>query len=158
MVTLIIQNQLRFSFGEFVRFIVNGSVEFANDKYVINHKGLSYHWAPFWKECNVCSKLTMPHFVIQLETLKEDLTLLINKIQGGGANDEEISIVKSFPHTHNADKDSHTPLVKQTNKDRLKKYFSTLTTRDIEELYEKYKLDHILFGYTLKEFLQYTLN
>ena len=35
--------------------------------------GLSYHWAPFWKECSLCAEATAPRFVLHMETLAEDL-------------------------------------------------------------------------------------
>ena len=48
----------RFTFREFVRFLVNGTREFADDPYVLSHQGISYHWAPFHAECPVCHSLT----------------------------------------------------------------------------------------------------
>ena len=154
MVTQLWQTYLRFTFPEFVRFIVNGSIEFANDRYVINHRGLSYHWAPYWKECEVCSSMTMPHFIIHLDTLKEDLSNLINHIQGDSVDNETISIVNTFPHTHRAEDNEHNNIEKD-NVEKIKKYFSKLRRSDIEELYDKYKLDHALFGYNLEDILQY---
>ena len=48
----------QFSFQEFVRFLVNGTREFAEDSYVLKHKGISYHWDQYHKECPVCHSLT----------------------------------------------------------------------------------------------------
>ena len=48
----------KFTFREFVRFLVNGTREFADDPYILQHKGISYHWAPFHTECPVCHSLT----------------------------------------------------------------------------------------------------
>ena len=48
----------KFSFPEFVRFLVNGTEEFADDDYVLKHKGVSYHWEQYWLECPVCPHLT----------------------------------------------------------------------------------------------------
>lgn len=152
--TLSQQRHLRFTFPEFVRFIVNGSIEFAKDKYVINHKGLSYHWSPYWKECEVCSNITMPHFIIHLDTLKQDLTLLINYIQGDSTS---INLVDTFPHTHRAERYNPNKIERERIQ-KSREYFSALTRSDIENLYDKYKLDHVLFGYTLDEFLQYVKN
>ena len=150
-----IQSDLRFTFQEFVRFIVNGTIDFANDKYVLNHKGLSYHWAPYWKECNVCSPTTMPQFIIHLDSLKEDLALLLNRIQGiKNSDDESISILNEFPHTHSSEEDINSKKLSGKNH-KLKKYFSTLTKSDIQELYDKYKLDHVLFGYSTEDFFKY---
>ena len=159
MVILIKQLKLRFTFGEFVRFIVNGSIEFADDNYVINHQGLSYHWAPYWKECELCSNVTSPNFIIHLDTLKEDLALLIERIQGPDvARDKVLSITNTFPHTHSATEDDKSRTGNASNEARLRQYFSTLSKCDIEELYEKYKLDHDLFGYSPTDFLKYPSN
>ena len=48
----------KFTFREFVRFLVNGTREFADDPYILQHKAISYHWAPFHTECPVCHSLT----------------------------------------------------------------------------------------------------
>ena len=52
------QKMFKFSFQEFVRFIVNGTKEFADDPYVLKHKSISYHWDPYHVECPVCHHLT----------------------------------------------------------------------------------------------------
>ena len=146
---------MRFTFGEFVRFIVNGSIEFADDSYVLNHRGLSYHWAPYWSECELCSEITSPHFIIHLETFKQDLKLLIKHIQGDvDLSESEItSIVNKFPHTHKSAAEGSD--VVDYKPEHLRKYLSTLTRQDIHELYEKYRLDFILFDYKIDHFLQY---
>ena len=97
--------------------------------------------------------MTMPRFIIHLDTLKEDLSDLINHIQGDLANNETISIVNTFPHTHRA-KDNEQTNVEKDNVQKIRKYFSKLKRSDIEELYDKYKLDHALFGYKLEDVLQ----
>ena len=96
----------------------------------------------------------MPHFIIHLDTLKQDLALLINHIQGDTTS---INLVEAFPHTHSANPEMQNQ--KEAEKtQKFKEYFSTLTRSDIESLYDKYKLDHVLFGYTLDTFLQYVQN
>ena len=52
------QKMFKFSFPEFVRFLVNGTEEFADDDYVLRHRGVSYHWENYWAECPVCDNLT----------------------------------------------------------------------------------------------------
>ena len=58
----------KFTFPEFVRFLVNGSSEFADDSYVLKHKGVSYHWDYYWAECPVCHPLTRLVFIITTPT------------------------------------------------------------------------------------------
>ena len=52
------EKMFKFSFPEFVRFLVNGTKEFADDDYVLRHRGVSYHWENYWAECPVCHNLT----------------------------------------------------------------------------------------------------
>ncbi|CAB4057733.1 unnamed protein product [Lepeophtheirus salmonis] len=94
------------------------------------HKGVSYHWAPIWKECSLCSPLTTPDFVLHLETLSQDLRLLerIGKAPRS-------SFTTSFPHAH--DQNGSQKLVA--------KYYSMITKDNVRGLVEKYKLDHELF-------------
>ena len=121
---------------------------------MINHRGLSYHWAPYWKECNSCSEITKPHFILHLESLKDDLKALVSHLQGDSGTNETNSIVDQFPHTHSSNSSPNLDKLK-AEEDKRQKYFSTLSKSDIEELYNKYKLDHLLFGYSLNDFLKY---
>ena len=56
------EKMFKFSFPEFVRFLVNGTKEFADDDYVLRHRGVSYHWENYWAECPVCHNLTRSVF------------------------------------------------------------------------------------------------
>jgi len=145
-------DNFKFSFVQFARLVVNGSLDFRNDEYVLNHKGLSYHWAPFWQECPLCSPLTSPHLVIRLETLNSDLRVLLEKlgvddVTGAAAVDD---VIGAFPHTH-----AHHTGGSSSNNELLRGYYSTLTRHQVIQLYEKYRLDHQLFGYSPTQFIQY---
>ena len=96
----------------------------------------------------------MPQFIIHLDSLKGDLALLLNRIQGIQSRDEYNSILNKFPHTHSSEENINSKKLSRKNH-KLRKYFSTLTKSDIQELYDKYRLDHELFGYTIVQFLQY---
>ena len=122
----------KFSFPEFVRFLVNGTHEFADDSYVLTHQGVSYHWAPYWQECPVCSSLTRPDYIIHMETLDRDLAILL----------EETNLSQHmdlFSHTHSQTGGHSSSL---TNN-----FLSKLSDQQLSELYKKYYLDHQLFGY-----------
>ena len=86
-------NMFKFSFPEFVRFLMNGTEEFADDPYVLTHQGVSYHWAPYWQECPVCSSITRPDYIIHMETLSKDLATVLEDTQLSQHMD-------LFPHTH----------------------------------------------------------
>ena len=135
------QAQLKFTFSEFVRFLVNGTHEFGKD--VLEHKGLSYHWAPFWQECSICSNLTQPNVIIHMETFQADFKSLFSKAHYSNQEIEEL--LSKFPHTHSqSGGHSH---------DLIHKYFSSLTKTEVHQLYELYKLDHELFGYDPQVYL-----
>ena len=111
------QAQLKFTFGEFVRFLVNGSREFGQD--VLEHKGLSYHWAPFWQECSICSSLTQPDVIIHMETFQADFKTLFAK---AGYSDKAIEeLLKKVPYSQSG---GHSP-------DIIQKNFSSLTIDQI---------------------------
>lgn len=140
------KSQLRFSFSQFARFLVNASLEFGED--VLNYQGLSYHWAPFWQECSLCSSFTQPDIVIHMETFEEDLKILLRK--AGYEDSAEIErLIEKFPHTHSQSGGHSHKLAS--------KYYSQLTKSQIQSLYEMYKLDHDLFGYDPSQYLSYAL-
>ncbi|TRY63786.1 hypothetical protein TCAL_03565 [Tigriopus californicus] len=130
------KDQLRFTFPEFVRFLVNGTAELGPE--MADHKGLSYHWAPYWRECSLCSPQTRPQFVIHLETFQKDLDQLMNRL-------DMADQAHLFPHTHRQEGGQSSRLRHQ--------YFSTLSQSEVLQLYDKYRLDHELFGYSIQEFL-----
>ena len=126
------QNMFKFSFPEFVRFLVNGTEEFADDPYVLAHQGVSYHWAPYWQECPVCSPLTRPDYIIHMETLEQDLGTLLE--------DTKLSQhLDLFPHTHIQEGGHSSSLTSS--------FLSQLSSHQLAQLHHKYLLDHQLFGY-----------
>ena len=78
--------------------------------------------------------------VIHMETLQEDLDLLLDKLELPR---------KQFPLTH-TQRGGHSSSV-----DVVKKYYSTLLKNEVRQLYEMYRLDHELFGYTPDLFIDY---
>lgn len=136
------KNQLKFTFSQFVRFLVNGTTEFPGYS---AHKGLSYHWAPYWKECSqLCNPVTRPDFVLKMETLTRDLSGLLKAV---GLEAGKIDL---FPHTH-AQKGGH-------SSDAAREYFGRLTKAEVMQLYDLYRLDHELFGYEIDEYLDMAAN
>ena len=128
------KSQLKFNFAEFVRFLVNGSQEFPLGVY--HHRGLNYHWAPFWKECPLCDINTRPVFILHLETFSQDLEEYLDSLGLG-------EYQHLFPHTHN----------QQSDPKLTRRLFSLLKRSDVLDLYYKYKLDHEMFGYDIQPYL-----
>ena len=111
-------------------------------------QGLSYHWNPFYKECSLCSPITAPNFIIHLDTLDSDVVELMQRI---GANPRALP----FPHTHAADGSAHSG--PSASEELLKRYYSTLTRDQVQQLYKLYQIDHELFGFTPDKFIDYAL-
>ena len=125
-------NMFKFSFQEFVRFLVNGTEEFRDDQYVLNNKGVAYHWDHYHRECPVCHELTQPDFVLHMETLDDDLDQVLKDIN--------LSQHRSlFPHTHQQ-RGGHSSQLVNT-------FTSALSQPDLQQLIRKYHLDFELFGY-----------
>lgn len=128
-----IKDKYKFSMNEFVRFLVNSTKEFAEDQYVLQHSQLSYHWAPYWSECPLCSQ--PPHYILHMETLQEDLHTFLKDIQLS-------QFEHLFPHTH-SQQGGHSSEVSE-------KFLQDLNPNEMDQLYEKYQLDHQLFGYSYR--------
>ena len=113
---------------------------------LFSFKGLSYHWAPYWQECSLCSSLTQPDIIIHMESFQTDLNTLFRK--AGHSNDSVIEkLIEKFPHTHSQN-GGHSHKLTST-------YYSQLTKAQIQSLYQLYKLDHDLFGYDPDEYIKY---
>jgi len=78
--------------------------------------------------------------VIHMETLHEDLSLLQKTLDLPNTD---------FPLTH-TQKGGHS-----SSEEVAKKYFSQLTKKEVRQLYEMYKLDHEMFGYSPDVFEHY---
>ena len=133
--------QLRFTFPEFVRFLVNGSREFGPP--LTGDRGISYHWMPYWRECALCDPRTGPNHVLRMETLEADLASLLGRIGLGAAE------AASFPHTHRqAGGHSSSEALRE-------QLFSTLSESQVGELHDKFRLDHEMFGYDPAQYRMY---
>ena len=134
-------SQLRFTFPEFVRFLVNGTREFGPS--VPGDRGISYHWAPYWTECALCDPRTRPNYVLRMESLEADLAALLRRIGVGAAE------AAKFPHTHRqAGGHSSSEALRE-------ELFSALSELHVRELHDKFRLDHEMFGYDPSPYLKY---
>ncbi|XP_063701867.1 carbohydrate sulfotransferase 11 isoform X2 [Culicoides brevitarsis] len=107
-------------FGEFAEYLI--------DEYKAG-KMLDMHWTPITQFCTPCQ--VKFDVIAKFETLDEDQQYLIHKAG--------LSHLIA-PQWKNSGKGKNTS-------DLLKKYYSTLTQRQIREIYEIFKYDFELFGY-----------
>ena len=110
--------------------------EFA--KYVIKHINFDGHWYPQAKSCKVC---TVPYDkILHLEYLKEEEKYLVNFILMADRTknpNQSIFAENSNPSANNLSSSEITQL-----------YFQQLKESEILDLYQLYKEDFLLFGYT----------
>uniref|UniRef100_A0A182WKU9 Carbohydrate sulfotransferase n=1 Tax=Anopheles minimus TaxID=112268 RepID=A0A182WKU9_9DIPT len=114
------------TFSEFVNYLL--------DEVKHPHFEIDMHWVPVTHFCTPC----FFHYdvIAKFETLEEDQNYLISI----GHLD---SVIK--PQWKNAGKGAHT-------NDMLMKFFSELDTAQIRGLYDYYRFDFELFGYSAKEY------
>lgn len=108
------------SFSEFTEFLIDEAKA---------GKELDMHWTPITTFCTPCQ--VKFDVIAKFETLYEDQQYLIHK---AGLT----HLIK--PERKNIGKGKNTS-------ELLKKYYSTLTPRQIKEIYDIFKFDFELFGY-----------
>lgn len=100
------------------------------------------HWIPFYLYCTPCS---LQYNVIgKVETMMQDQLLIINSSR------LQNKLQPHWRHRTNPFDQSENGVSKVA-----KIYFSQLNETDVRELYEKYKLDFLLFDYSEKSYFQY---
>ncbi|XP_068203029.1 carbohydrate sulfotransferase 11-like [Palaemon carinicauda] len=123
------------TFSEFVDYIIDSTEHLKTAK---DWKENVVCWSTFWAECGVCS--SDYQVVIKLETMNDDEQFLAHI-----ANLKEIQNVQEWRNLKRAGVSS-TVL--------LPKYYGSLTREQIYKLYERYKIDFELFGYTVDDYLK----
>lgn len=121
--------QKRPTFPEFVQFLVD-----------LHKSGKQFdmHWAPITEFCTPCQ--VRFDVIMKFETLQDDQNYLI----------QSLKLHKWIkPQWKNPSKG------KSKTSNLIEQYYSQLTKSQIQQLYEIYRYDFHLFGYTLDEYLQY---
>lgn len=113
------------SFPSFVEFILNGYK---------NHKVFNVHWNPYSGNCNYCS--IQFDVIGRMETFNEDVKYIFLK--------------NNLPiNQATADKNSAKSKITISTEEYLKQ----LSKKQIERLYQFYRMDFELFGYNTKPYL-----
>lgn len=112
------------TFEEFVQYLIDTDlVNYADD-----------HWIPYYLYCTPC--LTNYDVIIYFETFQEDIHLLLRLIEE-----------KSMPEW------KHSNSIGRSRKELVKSYYRKLSHETILKLYEKYRIDFELFGYSIDGYL-----
>ena len=138
------------SWREFVEKIIisNGFFISAEDLDNLDFPGtwVKTHWAPFWFTCDLCSPDLAPEMIIKTETLQWDVPEVLERL--GMAADI------SFPDIRVTGTDDNFSEGNRASDEFVVKYFSELSTQDVLRLYEVYKMDFLMFGYSPNSFLE----
>uniref|UniRef100_A0A0P4VTQ8 Carbohydrate sulfotransferase n=1 Tax=Scylla olivacea TaxID=85551 RepID=A0A0P4VTQ8_SCYOL len=124
------------TFPEFVQYVIDITENFTTEKDWVEHVVC---WTPYWVQCAICSSDFQ--VVIKLETMDTDVQFLAEVAQL-----REIQNVQEWLNQNNSHGSSSTV---------IPDYFGQLTKKQIQLLYQRYKLDFDLFGYSIKEYLSY---
>ncbi|XP_050686200.1 carbohydrate sulfotransferase 11-like [Eriocheir sinensis] len=121
------------SFSEFVQHVIDFTASFT--------RGLDWRmnvkcWVPFWAQCDVCS--IGYNVIMKLETMPEDERFLITL-----TGMEELKKSEGeWRHLRNV-----------SSSTAAADFYRQLTTRQMLDLHQRYKLDFDLYGYTLDDYL-----
>ncbi|KAK4298765.1 hypothetical protein Pmani_028919 [Petrolisthes manimaculis] len=122
------------TFSEFVDFIIDSTKDLKTPKdWQVN----VMCWLPYWVQCGVCS--SDYQVVVKLETMQTDVQFLAY-----AAGLKEIQNIYEWRNVGGESSSSSSV---------SSKYYSTLSRSQVQELYEIFRLDFELFGYSIDEFL-----
>ncbi|XP_071519939.1 carbohydrate sulfotransferase 10-like [Panulirus ornatus] len=124
------------TFPEFVDFVIDSTKSLKTAQDWIENVVC---WLPYWVQCGVCA--SDYQMVLKLETMTRDEQFLAQV-----ADLKEIQDVHEWRNQGDAEGSSATV---------LPHYFKNLTQRQVRLLYQRYKLDFDLFGYSVDEYLKF---
>lgn len=113
------------NFSEFAEFLYNSDPEF-----------MDWHWKQYDMLCHPC--LIYYDFIGHFENLYEEADQLLNILQVG----DKVKFPKNKTSSY-----------KRPTKFLAKEYFNSLSKEAQDKLYENYKHDFELFGYSMQDFL-----
>ena len=113
------------TFQEFVSYLIKTDLTLYADD----------HWIPYYLFCTPC--LIDYDVIIQFETLQQDVQLLLNLLGESGGGPQW----------------KHAKTGGRSKSEVIKSYYSRLDQETILKLYEKYRIDFELFGYSIDGYL-----
>jgi hypothetical protein len=109
---------------------------------------IAHHFAPFWLWCSTCQAGLRPHIILKLETVSRDGPALIQLLNLTAAAGDSGSGPHPLPQVHVATPEENPDDVNVHSRAKVAEYYSQLTKAQVRELYDMYRLDHELFGYS----------
>ena len=147
--------------GHSVTGVVYDSVKNKTFPQFIDHvlkeqtSGQAEHWRPQFLNCNYCN--INYDLIGRVETLKKDLEYIsyIKILQFTASKNEKFKVNPTGDKTikkHDT-KSEETNEQKITTEEKTIKYFSTLSETQLEKLYQLFRLDFEIFGYSVYPFV-----
>lgn len=116
------------TFEEFVQYLIDTDLSLYADD----------HWIPYYLFCTPC--LINYDVIVHFETIEQDVQLLLNLLDETWSRPPESKHVTSLP-------------LGKSRKQLTQSYYSRLSRETQLALFEKYRIDFELFGYTLDDYL-----
>jgi len=107
---------------------------------------IRHHWAPYWITCDICGE-TSPDYILKIETLLEDITVILEHEFGLVGEDVIFPKVKTLG-TKNS-------VGEKNPKNLAETYYSQLSKEEVLALYRMYSLDFDMFDYSPSLHMQY---
>ena len=116
------------TFAEFVEYLIHTDLALYADD----------HWIPYYLFCTPC--LVNYDLIIKFETFEQDVGLFLDRVRSDRSPE--------WKHMTRGGRSI----------DKIHSYFSQLSRRQIEALYEKFQFDFQLFGYSVDEYFDLATN
>jgi len=108
----------------------------------VNHPEawVTSHWAPYWFTCGPCHPSTRPSYILHLDRAEQDAELLLKVLGLTGK-------MPPYPHMLRGEGGHSSELEKM--------YFSQLSKTQVWQLFLLYRVDHELFGFSPRRYLEW---
>ncbi len=106
------------------------------------------HFAPVWLLCTPCEAGLRPDVIVKLETIGRDGPALMQMM-----NLSASSSAMPLHHVHVTTEFERPEDLGVNSRLKAAEYYGQLTKRQVAELYEMYRLDHDLFGYSPEPYI-----
>jgi hypothetical protein len=109
------------------------------------------HFAPVWLLCTPCEAGLRPDVIVKLETIGRDGPALMQMMNLSAASSSAAAV--PLQHVHVTTEFERPEDLGVNSRLKAAEYYGQLTKRQVAELYEMYRLDHDLFGYSPEPYI-----
>ena len=106
---------------------------------------ITHHWAPYWYTCGLCGPDLAPDFVLKTETLHLDIPQVMKEMKFPEG--------VQFPDIRTTGLDDNFEEGNNPSDVFIDKYFSRLSKTTVLQLYDMYRIDHLMFNYSPQKYM-----